>query len=168
MNPPPYHPFPILNTEEIILREVLKSDLEAILDVLYYDGVKAASIEHAIEIQKQIDRDYLAGSSVHWAIAEKSSNSIVGTCGFYRGFENEIGEVGCVLLSGYHGRGIMTNALEMVIQFGFDEMDLKKIEAITSPENEKAIALLERLEFSKGSRLSHDQIVYGKLPYADT
>ena len=91
MNQPPYHPYPVLQVEDIILREVKEADLEDILDVLYYDGVKAATIEHAVEIQKQIDRDYLDGSSVHWAIASKDTNRIMGTCGFYRGFENETG-----------------------------------------------------------------------------
>ncbi|MBW8361321.1 MAG: GNAT family N-acetyltransferase [Kaistella sp.] len=48
---------------------------------------------------------------------------MVGTCGFYRGFANEEGELGCILLSRYRGQGFMTGALRAAIDFGLHHID---------------------------------------------
>ena len=74
---------------------------------------------------------------------------MVGTCGYYRGFEQGAGELGCVLLSQYRGQGLMNSALELAITFGLQTMNLKRIWAATSPQNKKAIQLLERLGLKK-------------------
>lgn len=43
----------------------------------------------------------------------------------------------------------MTSALLLAIEFGIKNIRLNRIRAITSEQNEKAIKLLERLNFKK-------------------
>ena len=119
--------------------------------------------EQAKEMNAKIDRDYQEGNTIHWAIVDKATRKIVGTCGYYRGFDNEEGELGCVLLLPYRGQGYMTAALSLLIDFGLNAIGLKGIFAVTSQDNNKAIRLLERLGFIKTDNLKGKKVKY-QLP----
>lgn len=158
----PFDPFPTLFDENLLLREVLYADMHALWEISFYDGQPARSAEEAWEMQKRINADYAAGNSVHWAIVDAVTQSVVGTCGYYRGFEAESGELGCVLLPQYRQKGFMTTALWMAIQYGFDTLGLKSITALTHKENARAIRLLERLGFVKELAGKDDLIIFAK------
>jgi len=96
---------------------------------------------------EQIEQDSAKGDTVHWGICLKGSDEVVGTCGFYRGFAGNAGEIGYILRAGYRGRGIMTSALRPVIAFGLREMALDVIDAYTDPTNAASIGVLKRLGF---------------------
>ncbi|MFZ4544706.1 MAG: GNAT family N-acetyltransferase [Saprospiraceae bacterium] len=160
MRLPPYSEFPCISDDKIILREIQVSDLSELIEISYYDGIQATTLQQAAEMQARINTDYLTDNSVHWGIADKSNNKIVGTCGYYRGFENEAGELGCVLLPQYRGQGYMTAALLLAIEFGLNDIRLQRIRAITTRQNSKAIQLLEKLNFVKVADLEDDEIEY--------
>src|SRR5690606_3954149 len=103
INLPPYLRFPVLLHERIVLRQVFPADLKSLVEISYYDAVQAKTVEEAAEMQLRINLDYCAGGSIHWLITDNGSTNIVGTCGFYRGFENGEGELGCILLPAYRG-----------------------------------------------------------------
>jgi [ribosomal protein S5]-alanine N-acetyltransferase len=147
LNLPPYNQFPAIKGDRITLRQIKDSDITEIIDISFYDGKQATSYEEAKVMQDNINSDYTEGNSIHWAVVDNDTNRIVGTCGYYRGFDFGKGELGCVLLPPYRGKGYMTTALEMAISFGKKDMGLTKIIAITTLQNTKAIALLERLDF---------------------
>jgi ribosomal-protein-alanine N-acetyltransferase len=149
MKTPPYSTFPTLSNEKILLRSIRSADMNDLLEISYYDAVKATTVDTAIEMQDKIDQDYINGNSIHWGIADKITDQILGTCGYYRGFENEGGELGCILLSHSKGKGYMTQALSLASDFGIKEMGLKRIWAITDRDNHPAVKLLERLNFKK-------------------
>lgn len=160
MNLPPYTTFPICTGMNVIIRQVVDSDIENIIDISFYDGFKASSKEQASQMLARINQDYLAGNSIHWAIIDKQIDKIVGTCGYYRGFEGEAGELGCILIPQYEGKGLMTEALKLAIDFGTDIMGLKRIFAITNNYNSKAKQLLHRLNFKKRAESDNDEIEY--------
>lgn len=54
----------------------------------------------------------------------------------------------------------MTEAMKLAIEFGINEMKLRKIGAITSRENKPAIQLLERLSFVKIKDLDDNEVEY--------
>ena len=147
MHLPPYNKFPEISSSKIVLRQVFVSDAKDILDISFYDSNVATTMEEAIEIQNRIDLDYQNGSSIHWAIVDKNTNLIAGTLGYYRGFENEIGELGCVLKPEFFGKGFMTLAMKLAIEFGRNKIGLKKVIAVTTQDNFKAIELFDRLNF---------------------
>lgn len=152
MKYPPFHSFPNLENQNVLLRKIHEQDLECIIEISFYDGQKAKSIQQAREMNNQINENYQNGESIHWLIFDKKSNQIAGTCGFYRGFLNSSGEIGCVLLPHAQGKGIMLEALKLIIDFGIKEMKLHKIWTATDFENQKAIKLLDRLGFQEFSR----------------
>ena len=165
MNLPPYKYFPHLTSRELLLREVREEDLPFLVEISFYDGRKAENISEAREMQMRIDKDYEHGESIHWVIMQKNSEKILGTCGYYRGFKGETGELGCILLPEFYGFGFMSRAMRMAIEFGFKKMELQRILAITSEENLPAQKLLQGLNFSliliEGSML-HYELAAGK------
>lgn len=160
MKLPPYDPFPTLSNDKIVLRKIQLADLNDLIEISFYDAVQATSLEQALEMHAKINQDYLNGNTVHWGIADQVTNKIVGTCGYYRGLDKGEGELGCVLLPTYRGKGYMTSALLLAITFGLEGMKLKRIWAITTKQNSKAIQLMEQLNFIKIADLADDEIEY--------
>lgn len=156
----PYHSYPIIKDDKISLRQIMPTDVEDIVDISFYDGIQATTFEMAVVMQEKIDEDIRQGNSIHWGIIDHVTNKIVGTCGYYRGLDQGEGELGCVLLPQFRGRGFMTNAMQLAIDFGLKEIGLTRIWAITSKENLKAIKLLERLKFIKVVDLEDNDMEY--------
>lgn len=160
MKLPPYDFYPSISDEKIMLRQILASDIQDIIEISFYDSIQAKTIEEATEMQKKIDNDYRNGNSIHWGILDKTTNNIVGTCGYYRGFNKGIGELGCVLLPQYRGHGFMSLAMQLAINFGLNTIGLMRVKTITTEQNDKAIKLLERLSFIKISNLQNNEVEY--------
>jgi ribosomal-protein-alanine N-acetyltransferase len=160
MRLPPYDKFPSISDEKIVLRQIQISDINDIIEISFYDAIQAKTLTEAIKMHTKINMDYNNGNSIHWGIADKSTNNIIGTCGFYRGLDKGKGELGCVLLPQYRGRGYMTFAMLLAIEFGFNNIGLKRIWAITTKQNEKAIKLIERLNFIKTADLDDNEVEY--------
>lgn len=157
---PPYSIYPHVSNEKVALRKIINSDINAIIEISFYDAIQAISLEQAIEMNSKIDNDYDNSNSIHWGIIDNQTNEIVGTCGYYRGFYKDQGELGCVLLPQYRGKGFMTDAMLLAIDFGFKNIGLKRIFAVTSKQNDKAIRLLERIGFKKNSELQENEVEY--------
>ena len=160
MNLPPYDKFPEIDSETIILREIQDDDLKDVVEISFYDAMPALTVENAKEMQDRINQDYQNGSSIHWGIANKQTNQIMGTLGYYRGFENGIGELGCVLKFEFYGKGFMTTAMKLAAEFGLNNMGLIKIIAITDKNNNNAIRLFNRVGFVKTADLEENEIEY--------
>ncbi|HKO76752.1 MAG TPA: GNAT family protein [Flavobacterium sp.] len=160
MKLPPYDIFPIITGDKISLREIVSEDIEDLIEISFYDSIQATTFQEAAEMQAKINKDYLDGNSIHWGIADNSTNKIIGTCGYYRGLDQGAGELGCVLLPQYRGQGFMNSAMLLAIEFGINNIELKRVWAVTTKQNKKAIKLLENLNFSKIADLDDDEIEY--------
>jgi ribosomal-protein-alanine N-acetyltransferase len=158
MKLPPYDKFPQVSNNKVLLRQIGYSEVGAIIGISFYDSIQAKTLQEAIEMQVKIEEDYKSGNSIHWGIAGRSTNELVGTCGYYRGFDKGEGELGCVLLPQFRGQGYMTSALLLAIEFGLAEISLNRIKAITTKQNVKAIKLIEKLNFIKVVDLNGDEI----------
>ena len=47
----------------------------------------------------------------------------------------------------FQGKGIMSEALNSIVEYGFNELKLERIEAFTNKQNEHSVKLLERNGF---------------------
>lgn len=160
LNTPPYTTFPNIISDDLILREIHEEDVLDIINISFYDAKQALNVDEALEMQNKINLDYKNGSSIHWGIADRNTNKIVGTIGYYRGLEDGVGEIGCVLKPEFQGKGFMTKALLLIVEFGFNTIGLLKIIAITTLQNTSAIKLLERTNFIKIKELPDHEIEF--------
>lgn len=105
---------------------------------------------------------YAAGMFYDWAVVFEPDCKMVGTCGFTSfncAFDSA--EVGYVLNPDYWGRGIATEALERVLQFGFEELRLHRIEAKFIQGNEASLRVMERVGMTLEGYLREGMLIKG-------
>ena len=147
INQPPYPIYPSLTNNKISLKEIQEENVDEIISITSYNRILAKDKIEAWNMIQQLKQDYQNGKSLHWGIFDQSTDQIIGTCGYYRGFENSRGELGCILLPEFRGKGLTKIALELAIEFGYKTLQLNEIFALTNKSNAQAIRLLEKLNF---------------------
>ncbi|MBH8555461.1 GNAT family N-acetyltransferase [Nostocaceae cyanobacterium CENA357] len=148
--------FPQLTTENLILRETKLADAPAVFQVFaddevtkYHDLETATHIEQAqFLIERRAER-FKNQQGIRWGIATKENNVIIGSCGYsIKSIKNCFqAEIGYELAREYWRKGLMTEALRAIIQWGFQQLDLNRIEAFVMLENTASIKLLGNLGF---------------------
>ena len=116
---------------------------------MFYDGKPAETEEEARQMLSRIEADYQKGDTVNFAIADKLTNQLLGTCGFYRGFDHNTGEIGYVMRKQARGRGLMTEAIRAITKFGFDALRLAQVIAYTKPDNPASVKVLQKAGYRK-------------------
>ncbi|MEY4926364.1 MAG: hypothetical protein RI894_800 [Bacteroidota bacterium] len=159
-NLPPYDTFPVLSFENLVLRRLTHDDVATIQPIIYYNGKQAKTLQKAIEVFHKIEKDYQNGETLNWLITDKKTGALLGTCGYYRKFDDATGEIGCVLMPEQEGKGIMRKALRLVVEFGLEKMNLQRIIAITRTTNKRALKLLHAIDFVEVADLEDDKIAY--------
>lgn len=142
-----FEPIPVLSSPRLFLRSIRPGDAAAIVEISVYDGVFASSETEALAILNKINADCARGESIHWGIYLKATNEIVGSCGYYRGFSEKTGEIGYILRPAFRGRGIMTEAIKLIVDFGLNSLKLDTIVAYTEPSNLASASVLQRAGF---------------------
>ena len=89
------------------------------------------------------------GGGIAWAITMKDDRDrLIGTIGFHRLIKEHFrAEIGYILHPDHWRKGIMGEALEAVVAYGYTEMGLHSIEANTDPLNTASNALLKKHGF---------------------
>ena len=148
--------FPTLTTERLLLRQLKTTDDQAIFNIrsnkIVYQYIAKTTLKHIEEAQKFIsktNKGITKGDFMYWAITLKETQELVGTiCLWNFSKDKLIAEVGYELYPDYHRKGIMNEALNKIIEFGFEALNLKTIEAFTHKENEASKILLIRNGFN--------------------
>jgi RimJ/RimL family protein N-acetyltransferase len=104
-------------------------------------------------------RDYL-----RLGIESSVSGKLLGTCALW-GIHVQCrrAEIGYILGSLAWGKGYMHEALSALLDYGFAELDLNRVEADTDPRNDRSTRLLERLGFSQEGLFRERCIVDGEV-----
>ena len=90
-------------------------------------------------------RRYRGHEPASWGIEYLETGRIIGTIGFmWIQEDNNAAEVGYSLARDCWGKGIMTEALRAVLQYGFDEMNLNRIEAQHETTNPASGAVMRK------------------------
>lgn len=144
---PPFNTFPILQGNRIILRELQSSDMQELIEISFYNGVPAKDLLDAQIMNGTIGIDYKNGNSIHWIITSVLNGEVLGTCGFYRGFHNNFGEIGYLLKLAHQGKGYMAEAMGLMLDFGWKELGLKAIKGFTSQDNQASQKVLKQAGF---------------------
>jgi ribosomal-protein-alanine N-acetyltransferase len=138
------------------LRKFIVDDIPAVFTMLSREDINAwletdpmQSIEEAeARVRSRIGL-FKDKMGFRWAITLKSAPAqVIGSCGYFsvrRGTATV--EAGYELHPDYWRQGIMTEALGAIIDLGFAQMGLNRIDAMVMPENIASIKLLEKLGF---------------------
>lgn len=149
--------FPQIETERLILREINYEDRYEIFQILskdevikYYGMYPTASIKEADGLIAKFSDGFKATNTIRWGITLKENNKLIGTCGFHNLNEKHFrAEMGYELSSTYWKYGYMKESVDAIIRYGFDKMNLNRIEAVIYPENTSSRTVLERAGFKE-------------------
>ena len=100
------------------------------------------------ELEQYIVGLFESGLGYRWGIRLKGHSDIVGSLGFYSWErDNCKAKMGYDLRPAHWGKGIMSEALERAIRFGFEDMGLNRIEVTIMETNNRSMSLATRLGF---------------------
>jgi ribosomal-protein-alanine N-acetyltransferase len=165
-------PFPNLQTERLSLRQVKANDAAAILALRSNDEVMKyiprpylKNREDALELIAMFDDKIENGIGINWGIyLLDEPTKLLGIIGYYRMKpEHYRAEVGYMLFPEHNGKGIVSEALKKVVEYGFKEMKLHSIEAILDPENGASEKVLLKNGFVKEAHLIENEYYEGRF-----
>lgn len=127
--------FPILNTNRLFLRQIQQEDIGNVFkglsdsNVIQYYGISYKTLE---ETQQQIDwyKDLEKNKTgIYWAICSLDNTVFYGIGGFNQlSMEYKKAEIGFWLLPNFWNNGFMQEAFPVICSFGFEKLDLNRIE----------------------------------------
>ena len=152
-----FTPFPILTTERLTLRQLSTDDGQDIFALRsdtdinkYLDREPSKTIEDAINFINKVNDNIKKNNAIYWVISLTSTKKFVGTiCLFDFSNEKNSCEIGYELMTKFQGQGIMKEATQVVIDYVFQTLKLKKILAFTHYENQNSTKLLLKFNFVK-------------------
>ena len=141
---------PTLHTERLSLRPMHPIDAEDMFDYARRPEVtkyllwrEHEDIYFSRDYLNYINRRYALGDFYDWAIIDHESRRMIGTCGFTKiDTANNSAEIGYVLNPDFHRRGFGSEAVRRILKFGFEELNLNRIEARFMQGNEASLALM--------------------------
>ncbi len=150
--------FPEIKTERLYLRRITDFDCDVILFLRSDETVnkfiqrpenrQTKNLADALKFINEIHEGFENHKTVTWGITLKNEPEIIGTiCLWNFSSNNKTAEVGYGLHPLFQNQGIMSEAINRIIDFGFNELNLEQIEAYTDMKNENSIKLLVKNGF---------------------
>lgn len=143
---------PDIHTDRLLLRRLKVTDAEDMFeyscnaDVTKYLMWSAhPDLKYTKKYLKFVVSKYKSGQYLDWGIVLKSTNKLIGTCGFTTiDVTNSKGEIGYVINPAYHRNGYGLEAVKTVLSYAFKVLELNRIEARVIKGNTPSANLLEK------------------------
>ena len=145
----------ILETNRLIIRPWTIEDAEILFEicrddeVMKYIGTGNAykTLDEAEKFLNWAVNYQTENGFCRWAVLEKSSREIVGSCGFARPHETQEIELGYLFARKHWGKGFATEAAGACKNYGFEKLKFREIIALTDLENTASQKVLEKIGF---------------------
>lgn len=164
---------PMLETPRLILRKMAMTDAQDMYDYssdpevsrhVLWDAHR--SVQESRAYLRYILRQYRYNEPSSWGIELRETGRLIGTIGFmWWNKDNRSAEIGYSLSRAHWNHGYMTEALREVIDFGFNEMALHRIEAQHETTNPASGRVMEKVGMRKEGVLRGR--LYNKGRYVD-
>jgi [ribosomal protein S5]-alanine N-acetyltransferase len=149
--------FPIIETERLVLRKPNTGDIDEMFRYrsdkafMQYIPHRYATKREEVEKMMGIILQLIDNNEgINWAITQKGDDTIMGLVGYVRFNKDHFrAEIGYMLHTPYQGKGILTEAAQAVVDYGFETLGLHSIEAIINSENTASQGVVERLGFTR-------------------
>lgn len=143
-------------TDRLILRTLTEFDSYEVLGIrshpvinqfLHRDSPK--NTFEALDFILNIQRKSANGEIFFLGIALQNKPELIGTiCLWNFSGDRKTAELGYELLPEYHRKGIMSEAVTFILNYGFEDLKASKIEAFTNKNNLNSIQLLQKFNFT--------------------
>ena len=153
-----------IETARVRLRPFTLSDLDGLSritadpEVMRYiaDGRPLTRDETEANLRSIIETFRRRGHG-RWAMVEKAGGRLLGYCGLAHPAQSPGIELVYMLDRHAWGRGLATEAGRACLRYGFEELHLETVYALTMPGNQRSRRVLERV----GMKFLRDDYYYG-------
>ncbi|MBL4937693.1 GNAT family N-acetyltransferase [Clostridium sp. YIM B02515] len=163
--------FPVLESENIVLKKIEEIDLEELFSIYSNDNVfkycgiipkkNKETVKNMIE---HFERDYNKKSRIKWGIYYKQDNmKLVGIIEVFD-INQKINMVtiGYFLAEAYWKKGIATESLKILVRYLFENVGVNRIQAEVMPDNNESKKVLIKNGFIKEGALRQASLWSGK------
>lgn len=158
-----------ITTERLILKSITPALIHEFFEtkskeeIITYFGFDEAGFEHYKEMHEKGMETHRLSLFV-FLLIDKESNLPIGECGFHTWNRlHNRAEVFYVMKNDFYKRkGLMKEALEKVLEYGFTHLKLHRIEALIGSQNEPSLRLLLNYGFTKEGIMREDYVINGK------
>jgi [ribosomal protein S5]-alanine N-acetyltransferase len=166
-----FSPFPVIETNRLMLREIKDEDIEMLFSLRsdpevmkYVDKPLAKTQEDVMPLFSQMREDVKNNKGISWIIALKENHEMIGHIGFWRiDKENHRGEIGYMLRKKYFGKGLATEAIKAVVLHGFNNIKFHSVEANINPDNIASQKVLEKTGFIREAFFKENYYFEGRF-----
>ncbi|WP_428225480.1 GNAT family N-acetyltransferase [Flavobacterium sp.] len=163
-------PFQNLESTRLLLRQMNYSDVDGVFalrgnpeNMKYIPRPLLKSRVEAMELIDTINQKIEKNEGINWAIIEKSSGVFIGFLGHYRiQWAHSRSEIGYMFLPEAQGKGYATEAVELIVKYGFEQMKMHSLEAVIDPANTGSARVLEKNHFVKEAHIRENEFFEGK------
>jgi RimJ/RimL family protein N-acetyltransferase len=147
---------PTLTTHRLTLRPFTENDVAPLYCILnqpnilqYFPNPEAPSMERVHKIIENQLNHWEEHNLGWWAVVPQGGSELIGWNGLQYLPETDEVEVGYLLSNQFWGRGYATEGAKASLEFGFDQLGLKRIIGLTHPDNKASQKVLLKcgLEF---------------------
>jgi len=160
-----------LATPRLLLRPLVAADAPTLFTAFsdpettrYWSTAPWPSVADA---QTLIAKDRLAlpaGEYLRLGLELRATGALIGMCNLFQWVRPcRRAELGYGMQRAHWGHGLMHEALTALLRFGFEQLDLNRVEADVDPRNVGSVRSLERLGFIKEGLLRERWIVDGEV-----
>lgn len=132
-------------------------------DIMFYFNTDIQGYNHLKDMfEKGMETHRI--SMFYFLLFDKKTQKCIGECGFHT-WNKTHGRAELfynLKEESFKRKGLMSETLVEVIAFGFRELNLHRIEALTASWNTASIKLLENFKFTKEGTMREDYLVAGK------
>lgn len=164
----------IIETKRLVLKGLSPGDVKYIFENCSKPEIKRILGHRSEEDYQKEESKHKNGYSSYnrsfrlFLMTDKASDIIIGRCGIHNwNAEHRRAEIGYVMEDeNYKRKGLMTEALDAIIDYGFNKMNLNRMEALVGIGNIPSLRLMEKYNFTKEGLLR--QHYYASDNYEDS
>ena len=146
---------PLLETERMILRQLIEEDLPFIFEMFRREETNLYVADNSVKDMneaRELYEDFISPKPYLFRLGMvlKDGDQLIGTRGFYGVNKEDFRAVlGVDLLKEFWGHGYMNEAASKLIDYGFKEMGLNRIQASADADNAQSLAMIRKLGFTQ-------------------
>ena len=159
-----------IQSKHLLLRQIVASDLRNIYKglsnplVIKHYGISFDSLEATKEQMAW----YEDARQCWWAICSLDGQTFYGAGGLNDLSEaHKKAEIGLWLLPDFWGKGIMTEAMPLICNYGFEQLGLHRIEGFVDANNENCKKAMAKLDFEHEGTMKDCEMKNGEYISVD-
>ncbi len=134
---------------------------QQVKDFFQFDDTELSKLK----LQNEQGMETFRLSLYYFLLIEKTTEKIIGECGFHtwNATHHRADLFYSLRNEDFKKQGYMTEALEKVLSFGFESLDLHRVQALVAYDNIPSLKLLAKYGFKKEGTAREDYLVDGKF-----